>query len=158
MQRATLRNHQFYYGSPVHAASKAFFLRCVRNWWNSTVHLLQNHNWYFFFSYSKKERKKSIKAEQAEKRKNKIKKHVKKRKEKVSSTKKKWNIAKQLIIFSRNLSTHITELSLLFVIDWKIDSFLDLQSSFLNINDSNQVYISSEAFPSLSWPLSSRMH
>merc|ERR1719282_2092729 len=38
---------------------------------------------------SKKERKKAIKAEQAEKRKNKVKKHVKKRKEKVSSTKKK---------------------------------------------------------------------
>ena len=112
----------------------------------------------FIFSYSKKERKKAIKAEQAEKRKNKIKKHVKKRKEKVSSTKKKWNIAKQLIIFPRNLSMHITELFLLFVIDCKIDSFLDLKSSFRNINDSNQVYISSKAFPSLSWPLSSRMH
>ena len=45
-----------------------------------------------------------------------------------------------------------------FVIDWKTDSFLDLQSSYRNINDSNQVHNLNEAFPSLSWPLSSRMH
>ena len=38
---------------------------------------------------SRKERKKALKAETAEKRKSKVKKHVKKRKEKVSSTKKK---------------------------------------------------------------------
>ena len=29
------RNHQFYYGAPVCAACKAFFLRCVRNRRNS---------------------------------------------------------------------------------------------------------------------------